>query len=513
VDVQAVPSNLHAASGSRRCSRYFPYREILRRVKSTDADASRAVEDHLPMLQAIHGFPTRLLTALAVAASISSAPLSARADDDAPALLTLTDALRAAADRSQASVAAGLDLAAAREGTTRAKAPYWPTVSVSGGWNARDHEVVAVFDTPFGVLAAETTQKNFFVADISATQLIWDGGRRSSALKASQSSEAAVEARGRAETVAAQLDALSSYLRVLVLKAQRRVVDQRVTSLQDHLREAKDLYEQGIVARNDLLGTEVRLRNVKDQLSLIDNGEAVAKAALNRLMGRDPGEKVRLPESLPAPPSLPESPSDLRKRLPERSPVLRALRARQEAERRTADLRRGEDLPTLFARATHDYQQNQYLSYPNSNALFVGLNWSLFDGGARHAGRRQADLTVERTQAEIDDARRGLEIELERTGRDYEQALREAGTARSNTAAAEENLRIVEDQYRAGLARTTDVLDAEAILAESRFAALNQHYTAYLREGALLGAAGVDLVSFFSGTAATSATSATPPKE
>ena len=467
------------------------------------------------MLQAEGTFPVRVLTALAltleIVLSISSGPFPLAADEGPAGLLTLTDALRTAAERSQASVAASLDLAAAREGTNKAKAPYWPAVSVSGGWNARDHEVVAVLDTPQGVLAAETTQKNFFVADISATQLLWDGGRRSSALKASQSSEAAVEARGRAETVAAQLDTLSAYLRVLVLKAQARVVEQRVTSLQDHLREAKDLYEQGLVARNDLLGTEVRLRNVKDQLSVIDNGEAVAKAALNRLMGRDPGEKVLLPESLPASPPLPETPSDLRKRLSERSPVLRALRARQDAERSTADLRRGEDMPTLFARATHDYQQNQYLSYPNSNVLFVGLNWSVFDGGARHAGRRQADLAVERTQAEIDDARRGLEVEIDRAARDYEQALRESDTARSNTAAAEENLRIVEDQYKAGLARTTDVLDAESILAESRFAVANQHYTAYLREGALLGAAGVDLVSFFGGTGGPAATTA--PRE
>jgi outer membrane protein len=446
--------------------------------------------------------PARLSAALAMIVLVPLAALALRAEDRPSPILTLAEALRAAADRSQASVAASLDLASAREGTNRAKAPYWPSVSVSGGWTGRDHEVVAVLSTPLGVLSAEETQKNFFVADLSATQLLWDGGRRSSALKASQSGEEAALMRGRAEIVAAQLETLSTYLRILALKAQRRVVEQRVTSLEEHLREAKDLYEQGLVARNDLLGTEVRLRNVKDQLGQIDNGQAVAEAALNRLMGRDPSETVLLPDSLSTSPPLPETVSDLRKRLAERSPVLRALRAREESERRTADLRRREDLPSLFAKASHEYQQNQYLSYPQSNVLFLGLNWSIFDGGARHAGRRQADLAVEKTQHEIDDVRRGLEIEVERAGRDYEQALREAATARSNTSAAEENLRIVEDQYKAGLARTTDVLDAEATLAESRFAVANQHYTAYLRQGALLGAAGMDLVSFFGGGAA-----------
>ena len=446
--------------------------------------------------------PGRLSAALATIVLVSLAASPLRGQDRPAPALTLGEALKAAADRSQASIAAGLDLASAQEGTNRARATYWPSVSVSGGWFARDHEVVAIFDTPQGVLAAETTQKNFFVGDISATQLIWDGGRRSAALKASRSGQAAVESRGRAEVVAAQLDALSTYLRILVLKAQRRVVEQRVTSLEGHLREARDLYEQGVVARNDLLATEVRLRNVKDQLGQIDNGEAVSAAALSRLMGGDPSRAVLLPDSLPASPSLPEAVADLRRRLVERNPVLRALRARQESERRSSDFHRREDYPSLFARASHEYQQNQYLQYPQANVFFLGLNWSLFDGGARHAVRRQADLAVQKTEHEIDDVRRGLEIEVDRTGRDYEQALREGATARSNTAAAEENLRIVEDQYRAGLARSTDVLDAEGILAESRFSVANQHYTAYLRQGALLGAAGVDLVPFYGGAAA-----------
>jgi outer membrane protein TolC len=452
--------------------------------------------------------PLRLLAALVLILVAPAASLPLRAADPPSGIVTLADVLRAAAERSHASVTAGLDVASAREGTNRARAPYWPSVTVSGGWNARDHEVVAIFDTPGGVLAAETTQKNFFVADLSVTQLLWDGGRRSAALKASQSGEEAAALRGQASVVSAQLDALSSYLRILVLKAQRGVVTKRITSLEGHLREAKDLYEQGLVARNDLLGTEVRLRNVKDQIGQIDNGEAVAGEALNRAIGRDPAAQVRLPEALPPPPSLPEPVLELRRRLVERSPVLGALRARLEAERRSADLRRREDFPSLFARASHDYQQNQYLQYPQANVLFLGLNWSVWDGGARSAGRRQADLAAEKTQADLDDVRRGLEIEVDRAARDYDQALREGTTARSNTAAAEENLRIVEDQYRAGLARSTDVLDAEGILAESRFAALNQHYTAYLRQGALLGASGLDLVSFYGGTATTSATTA-----
>ena len=422
---------------------------------------------------------------------------SGRAESSPPVAITLSEALEAAAERSHASAAARLDVESAREATRKARAAYLPSFGVSGGWFGRDHEVVATFDTPFGAIAAETTQKNFFVGDVTLSQLLWDGGRRSSALKASRMGVEAAAMRGRVDILGAQLEALSAYLRILVLKAQRRVVDQRVANLEGHLREARDLYDQGLVARNDLLGTEVRLRTVKDQLGQIENSVAVSAEGLNRLMGRDPGEPIVLPDSLPTPPALTETLEEMKRRLSDRSPALLALVARLGAESQTAELRRRDDLPNLFARASHEYQQNQYLAYPQSNVFFVGLSWTAFDGGARDALRRQADLAVEKTEHEIRETRRVLEIELDRTFRDYEQALREASTARSNTAAAEENLRIVSDQYRAGLGRTTEVLDAESVLAETRFAVASQHYTAYLRQGSLLGAAGLDLVPFF----------------
>ena len=92
-------------------------------------------------------------------------------------------------------------------------------------------------------------------------------------------------ARGQAEVRSSQLEGLATYLRILAVKAQRQVVAQRIAALKDHLREVQDLFDQGVVARNDLLATEVRLRLVQDQGGEVDNAEVVAAQELNRLMG------------------------------------------------------------------------------------------------------------------------------------------------------------------------------------------------------------------------------------
>jgi outer membrane protein len=408
--------------------------------------------------------------------------------------LTLAELLREIASRSTVAVSAGLDLDAARESTRRTQASYYPSVGLSVAHFNRDNPVVAVF----GTLTAPTLEKNFFTGELDVSELLWDGGRRSGAVRAARSAEDAVEMQGQADVRAAQLEGMETYLAILASKAQRHVVAQREASLQDHMREVRDLFEQGVVARNDLLATEVRLRSVQDQAGRVDNDTAAAMQALNRLIGRDPGEPLALPEQLPSPPPLAAGLDGLATRAAEGNVRLLALQARLKTEEDVVAVRKADSYPTFVAQASHTYQQNQYLLYPNANVLFLGVNWQAYDGGARRAGVREAEIAVASTAQRIADLQRQLGIQVSRAYNDYQQALREAATAETNVEASEENLRIVEDQYKSGLARSTDVLDAESTLADSRFALVNQHYNAYLKQGVLLNVTGEDLSAFYS---------------
>ena len=326
---------------------------------------------------------------LAAAAGALQPPATAQ-----PPTLTLAGALREVAARSTAAATATLDVDTARTGTARAEAAYRPSVSASAGYELRDHEIVA----RFGTLAAPSTERNFLAGEIDATQLLWDGGRRASALASSRALEQATTAQGEASVLASQLDGLHAYIRVLVFKAQRRVLAQRVASLQDHLREVQDLFDQGVVARNDLLATEVRLRVVDDQVSQVNDGEAVALQGLNRVMGRNPTDPLALPPSLPSPPPLGLGVAELKRRAADANHRLLALRARLKAQEDIVALRRADSAPTVFAQASHTYQQDKYLVYPNANILFLGC---LVAGlrRRRQEGRRQRGRVRRRADA------------------------------------------------------------------------------------------------------------------
>ena len=409
------------------------------------------------------------------------------------ASLSLSGALRAAGSHSLAADRAALQVKTAMEGVKQARSSYFPLVSLTGGLYERDHEVVA----RFGTLSAPTTNKGYWSFEASVREVLWDFGRRSSGLRGAQKREEAVDAAGRAAVSGAQVAALNAYLQVLRLGERRVVVGERVRSLQDHLRVAQNLYKEGVVARNDLLETEVRLRDVQDQAAQLADQQEVARRSLNRLLGRDPGAGLDLPSHLPPPPPLRVSDETLQARALDGNPEVMALQRKLAAEKEAVALRQGDRKPVLFAEAMHTYQKNDYLVYDNANILFLGAQWDVYDGGARDSRIREAEIATELTTRDLTEAKRRVAIEVDQALRAYRQALREAATAGVNVKAAEENLRIVEDQYRAGIANSTDALDAEAVLAASRFSLVDRHYQAYAEQAAALSVAGEDLPTFY----------------
>jgi outer membrane protein len=373
--------------------------------------------------------------------------------------LDLVQVLRLANGQSRTAVVAAADQEAAAAAIRKAQAGWWPSVT--------------------------------------ARELIWDGGKRSLAVAAARRQEEAVRASGEADIQQAQLAALDTYLGTLELTGSGKVLDQRLEALNAHLDVVHDLYGQGLTTRNDLLETQVRVREVEDAVQAVDHRRATTLQDLNRQLGREPETPAALPDSLPAAPPLPGNRDELLTAASLDNAALRAAASRLAAGRTFASLARRAWTPNLFVSAMHFWQENETLVYPHVNAVMAGVSWDIFDGGARGADVQEAAAQVAAAARDRLEVERAVTVALDGAWRAWDQARREERTAHANVAATLENLRIVEDQYRQGLARSSDVLDAEALLATSRFDAVTKHYATYRAQARLLVAAGRDLAGFY----------------
>ena len=406
--------------------------------------------------------------------------------------LTLSGALAEAAAKSDAARSSELQLQEAAQRTEEVKSAYVPTVDISGGRTMLDNDPFFAF----GQVAFPAGEQDYWSYQLTAKYLLWDFGRRKRAVEASQSRENAVQQAGHDAVVKNQLAAANSYLGALLYDSRSRVIALREKALQDHLRVAKDLFDHGVVARNDLLRTEVALRNIEDQARETSNGAAVARQALNRSLGRDPSSPVALVSGLPPVPSLPWDSQGAKRAATERNPSIAALEAKVQAAESSVSFERREGAPSLVAEAFHNYTQNRFMLYPYVTGAFFGVSWSL-DGGARRARLEQAMTRADLARVELNDAKRGVEIQVDKAYLDFDQAKSEEVTAETNVGASAENLRIIEDQYKEGLAKTTDVLDAESILADSRYTLAAQRLRAYQKQAELLALCGEDMAKFY----------------
>jgi len=438
------------------------------------------------------GLVLGLLTACAVSAQAAPPP----AVPDAPAApLDLPTLLRLVARQSHAADTAAADLRAAVAGIDRSRSHWWPSVDLSGQYIIRDNppEVQA------GTFQFPTGQKNNAQYDLQARELVYDGGRRSLAVEAATRRAEAVRLGGNAAVQQAQTDAVDAYLAVLELQGSRHVLQRRRDALASHLKVARDLFDQGLVARNDLLETEVRQRRVEDQLQALEDRLAVARQDLNRRLGNDPAAPLAVPDSLPAAPDLGTDREALLASASDANARLQAAQARHAAGLTALELARRAWFPSFFVGAEHSYLENRYLVHENVNAVMAGVTWNVFDGGSRKADVRQAEARVAASDRDRLETERAVAVAVDDAWRRWEQARRELATARTDVAASRENLRIVEDQYRQGLARSSDVLDAETLLAGSRYDVVRRHYDIYRAQTALLMAAGRDPIAFYGG--------------
>ncbi|HPF35404.1 MAG TPA: TolC family protein [Candidatus Krumholzibacteria bacterium] len=430
--------------------------------------------------------PLVLLTCLAAPSARAEAPLG------------LGEALRLVADQSHAAMRAEADATAAAAEVDGARAGWWPHVSAEGSYTTRDNPVeVGVGPVSFQQMPQSNGQYG-----VAARELLWAGGRRGLAVDAARERERAVLARGDAGVRAAQLGLVDAYLDAIELGGQMQVLQARLASLEGLHAAVADLLREGLVARNDLLQTEVRQREVADAAASVADARGLARADLNRRLGRAGAEALTLPDSLPPAPELPASREALTAAAAAANPELAAADAVLQASRAAALLAHRAWTPEVFLTLSHGWQENEALIHPTVNAAALGVSWDLFDGGARKAAARAADARVTAADRDRVEAARGAELAVASAWNAWLRSRREAATARTNVAAAAENLRIVSDQYRNGLARAADALDAEALLASARFTELTRRHAAYRAQARLLAAAGYDLAAFYDDNAA-----------
>jgi NodT family efflux transporter outer membrane factor (OMF) lipoprotein len=291
---------------------------------------------------------------------------------------------------------------------------------------------------------------------------LWGRLRRN--LEASQASYQASAAELAALRLSLQGELVQNYLQLRVMDEQARLLKQTIEAYSRSLKLTENQYRAGIVPKSDVAQALTQLRSTEAQAVDLEWQRAQLEHAIAVLIGVAPVElDVAARESVPA---LPGVPAALPSELLERRPDIAAAERQVIAANAQIGIAKAAFFPDLTLSAGGGYRSSSYsdwISLPNRFwSIGPQLALTLFDGGARSAELERAGAGYEQTVAqyrqtvldsfrEVEDALIQLQV-MEREAQIQGEALE----------AARESLRLMENQYKAGMVDYTSVATVQA---------------------------------------------------
>jgi outer membrane protein TolC len=286
-------------------------------------------------------------------------------------------------------------------------------------------------------------------------------------------------------TVNLYLESVATASRVEMARAQRDTAEQLA-------KQAQDLKDAGLVAGIDVLRAQVQLQTQRQRVIAAENDYDKSKLQLARAIGLPVGQSLTLTDKIPYV-AMPVPPLEqvLPKAFESRADYLAAksLVEAAEASRAAAN---GTLLPSLHVDADFGAIGQTFGSAHSTYTVAANVRVPIFDGGRANARRAEAGSALRQRQAELEDMRGRIELEVRSALLDLKSADQQVQAAQTNVQLATDTLTQARDRFAAGVASNLEVTQAQEAVAaasETYIAALYGHNLAKASLARALGIA------------------------
>jgi outer membrane protein TolC len=274
---------------------------------------------------------------------------------------------------------------------------------------------------------------------------------------------------------------IATYYTLLAAPEQVEVTRLSIDAVGAALAQARARVEAGTALKSDPLSLEVRLAAAQEGHVRARNAVELARTGLRILLGmraEAPLEIVTLRDVHE--PALPEHFADALQEALAGRPEIQAAGRVVAMREHEVKVERAAYLPRVDAVGSYGNDSEDFkLSQTRDNWIFgASAELDLFSG-FRTAERVRA---AERRLAEARQAERKTQLEVERDVKTaflaYQEARERARVTAAAIAAADEALRLVQEQYRAGATTITRYLETEVARSDARSRAIAARYDA-----------------------------------
>jgi outer membrane protein TolC len=260
-----------------------------------------------------------------------------------------------------------------------------------------------------------------------------------------------------------------AYYRLLQAKRLADVAQKSVEQVSAQVKRSQTFFEQGAVARNDVLRADLGLAAAKQRLIQAHGGVTLARGRLATLMGRAPDSAIETID-LASEPTVepPVPPATAEQNAVDSRLELRELAAHINQAEAGVRMAKSKMLPQVNAVANYTRASSSLLGLPKSWFIGGTASWDIWEGGSTYYGIDTSKAQL----AQAISARRKAEDMIRLDARSAHVGVTTAAesldVAKHAVDQAEENFRIEQKRYESTSNTSFDVLDAETQLTTAR---------------------------------------------
>jgi outer membrane protein TolC len=266
------------------------------------------------------------------------------------------------------------------------------------------------------------------------------------------------------------LDVKKAYFSVL--KAQRFLETslKYKESLEKHLKDARKMFEMGLVTKLDILKTEVALKDAETKITQNENYLKIAKSNFNFILNRSL-EHEFIPEDILEKEIEPSDYQWWKNTAQNQRNEIKSFEKLVSIYNKNVQIEKSNLYPQVYFFFNYNFEKGTQTSIENWEDNWntgISLSYDIWNCGETRKKIKKAEKAREEIEKQLELIRNSVEIEVRNAYLNLLSAEKKIEQGKKQNESAEENLRVAELLYNEGLATTTDVIDANTALIQAK---------------------------------------------
>lgn len=349
---------------------------------------------------------------------------------------------------------------------------FLPQFKLFGNYTRLSDNIPAFeFTSPFFPNAIRVSEPlyNNYTFKLGFTQPLFTGFKLLSSRSAAKYNLQASESDYSKEQNEVAFNIYNAYWNYYKAEELRNVIAQTLQQIENHLRDTRNFYEQGLVSNNDLLKLEVQYSNTQLMLIEAENNLKIAKIAFNKELGIDLDAQTKVAATEKSMSLVNYDLSEIINEAINNRYELKSLAYRVEGSKEGITAAKSSLFPSVYLTGNYYYSNPNPRFQPAKDEfnynwdVGVTLSWDVWNWGSTSSQVSQAEQTKIQLETNYDQLKENIRMEVHSN---YLNLLKTEEKVKVNKIALEqalENYRITAEKYNLQLASSTDLIDAETL--------------------------------------------------